>query len=409
MLPVKRSNKLPRRKRERKRKTKMLLAFWALFILTTAAAVFLFYLECEPKTHAQVHRSASRTARAAGNKQQEKNRTIRPVETVNRNPAIDDYLRRLHFNGTVIVVRDGKIILDKGYGFADFAKKRLNTPESTYYLGSIQKSMIATAVLQLQEKNQLNVKDPVGKYLPGFPNGQSIKLYHLLTHTSGIVGHQEGSGYISPKNLIKDIESRGVKAPIGTWEYNDSNYSVLAYIVQKLTGKPIETYVKNHIFKTAGMEQTGFYQTYSREPNPSAGYKYRNGRLVRPFLLNLSQLYGCGNIYTSAHDLYLFDKALYTGKLISKKSYAQMFTPYKQTYGFGFYVDPGSYSNHGVMPGWNALNSFSRSGRTYVVLLSNIENNIRSFGAVNNHIYSLLNQTAETSPGIGKKKSPSPN
>ncbi|HFH7731150.1 TPA: penicillin-binding protein, partial [Streptococcus agalactiae] len=90
------------------------------------------------------------------------------------------------------------------------------------------------------------------------------------------------------------------------------------------------------------------------------------------------------------YDLYLFDEALYMGKLISKESFAEMFTPVKNDYGYGWYAE-NSYSAHGVMPGWNLLNSFTRNGSVYVILLSNIQNNL-NLGSLNNDVYISLQQ-----------------
>lgn len=126
------------------------------------------------------------------------------------------------------------------------------------------------------------------------------------------------------------------------------------------------------------MTHAGFYKTYEKEPYPAVGYKMEGSKTVTPYIPDLSQLYGAGDIYMSAIDMYKFDQALIDGKLYSQKSYEKMFTPgSSSTYGMGFYVDPGSYSNHGVMPGFNILNSFSKSGQTIVILFSNIQNNAK--------------------------------
>lgn len=112
--------------------------------------------------------------------------------------------------------------------------------------------------------------------------------------------------------------------------------------------------------------------------------------MISPTLPDMSELFACGDIYTTPYDMYLFDKALYSGKLMSQESLKQFFTPFKHNYALGLYRDPGSYSDHGVLPGWNVLNSFSRSGNIYVVLFSNVQNGVKSLGVVNNEIYMLL-------------------
>ncbi|KYC78676.1 serine hydrolase domain-containing protein [Bacillus licheniformis] len=314
------------------------------------------------------------------------------IVTKNDNAQLDQYLKSIGFSGTALIVEDGKVVTSKGYLYANREEMVPNTPDTVFYVGSSQKAIIATAILQLEEKGLLSVNDPVSKYLPNFPNGSKITLYHFLTHTSGIRGHKEGRGYISPEDLIKDIEKRGVKYPTGKWDYRDSNYSVLAYIVSMVSGEPVDQYIKKHIFKPAGMKHAGFYKTFAKESNPSTGYKLNlQKKLYTPDMPDLSQLYGAGDIYMTAYDMYLFDKALYERKIISNESFMKMFTPNKATYGMGFYVSPGSYSSHGVMPGYNILNSFSLTGSRYVILFSNIQNNIKSFGSVNNRIFSILN------------------
>ncbi|MEC3691218.1 serine hydrolase [Bacillus subtilis] len=314
------------------------------------------------------------------------------IKTVDRNQKISNYLEEIGFSGTAMIVRNGEIVTNKGFGYADRKHYIQNNPLTSFYVGSSQKALIATAILQLEEKGKLQTSDPVSTYLPHFPNGQTITLKNLLTHTSGINGHIEGNGAITPDDLIKDIELQGIKRQPGVWDYKDSNYSVLAYIIAEVSGEPYEQYIKNHIFKPAGMTHAGFYKTYEKEPYPAVGYKMEGSKTVTPYIPDLSQLYGAGDIYMSAIDMYKFDQALIDGKLYSQKSYEKMFTPgSSSTYGMGFYVAPGSYSNHGVMPGFNILNSFSKSGQTIVILFSNIQNNAK-LGQVNNKIYQLLNQ-----------------
>ncbi len=115
--------------------------------------------------------------------------------------------------------------------------KKLKTIRRHHIISVLhKKALIATAVLRLEEKGLPQTSDPVSTYLPNFPNGTRITLKNLLNHTSGINGHIEGQGPISPIDLIKDIEYRGIKRRPGVWDYRDSNYSVLAYIVSQVSG-----------------------------------------------------------------------------------------------------------------------------------------------------------------------------
>ncbi|AWC59708.1 serine hydrolase domain-containing protein [Bacillus cytotoxicus] len=314
-----------------------------------------------------------------------------PPQDINENAELDQYLQSKGFSGTAVVVKNGKVLLNKGYGLANQEKKIPNNSETTFYIGSISKAFVATAIMQLKDQNKLQTEDIVTKYIPGFPHGEGLKLSHLLTHTSGIPEYEAGSEDISHEELLKRIgEQKRLANPGGKWEYSDSNYSILAYIVEKVSGQPLEEYIKQHIFDVIGMKNSGFGRALEQTRYPSTGYKIVNNNMTTPAIPSMSQLYGCGDIYTSAYDLYLFNEGLFSGKLISEESYNEMFTPVRKNYGFGWYVNPGSYSNHGVMPGWNCLNGFSKSGNIHVVLLSNIQNNIKSFGKVNNDMYTML-------------------
>ncbi|MBY8912123.1 beta-lactamase family protein [Bacillus sp. YC2] len=388
----------PRRTRINKKRKKKLIKTGGLFLFLLLVTVFITIWSITAHHRDEESAKSAPAAQSDSSKDQnqqkkEKKQKEKKPKSIDNDKKISNYLHQIGFSGTAMIVKDGNVVLKKGFGYADRKQKIENNPETAYYIGSSQKALIATAILQLEEKGLLQTSDPVSTYLPNFPNGANIKLKNLLNHTSGINGHIEGQGAISPIDLIKDIEYRGIKRQPGIWDYRDSNYSVLAYIVAQVSGESYEQYIKDHVFKPAGMKHAGFYKTFAKEKYPAVGYKVdEGGQLVTPHILDLSQLYGAGDMYMSAEDLYKFDKALINGKLYSKQSFSKMFTPgSNSTYGMGFYIDPGSYSNHGVMPGYNILNSFSHSASKYVILLSNIQNNAK-LGQVNNKIYQLLNQ-----------------
>lgn len=181
------------------------------------------------------------------------------VLPVTANQELDTYLANQHFSGTALVVRKGQVILNQSYGLADQEKQLKNTPETRYYIGSAQKAIIATTILQLEQAGKLKVEDPVTNYIKDFPNGQQITLKNLLNHTSGLTGRTEGSKEILPQQIIQEIEAAGSNSAVGTWHYSDSNYAVLAYIIQLVSQQNTEEYIQEHIFKPANMQNTNFY------------------------------------------------------------------------------------------------------------------------------------------------------
>ncbi|HAO5811195.1 TPA: serine hydrolase [Listeria monocytogenes] len=394
-------NRRERRKHRRRKNMIIVLSTVFLLFIATSWMIFEFKSKQEQTVSAPTKKKAATATKPSGNSAaNEPEETKEPVEekpkeTIVKNQEIDNYLQKIGFSGSALVVRDGETIIQKGYMYANRDEKVLNTPDTLFYIGSSQKAIIATALLQLEEKGKISTNDPISKYIPDFPNGNKILVKNFLNHTSGIVGRPKLTSNMTPDQLIQAIEKRGIKSQPGKWDYMDANYTVVGYLVEKVSGQPLATYLQENIFDPAGMKHTGYNQKdVDGGKNVSIGYKIDdNGIFQSPKLVDLSQLYGAGDISMPTTDMYLFDKALMDKKLISEASLKKMFTKgSKSTYGMGFYVDPGSYNSHGVVTGWDVSNSVSHTGRTYVILFSNVQNHIASFGKVNNDIYGFLNK-----------------
>ncbi|ECB9671773.1 serine hydrolase [Listeria monocytogenes] len=396
-------NRRERRKHRRRKNMIIVLSTVFLLFIATSWLIFEFKSKQEQTVSAPTKKKAATATKPSENSaanEPEETKEPEPVEekpkeTIVKNQEIDNYLQKIGFSGSALVVRDGETIIQKGYMYANRDEKVLNTPDTLFYIGSSQKAIIATALLQLEEKGKINTNDPVSKYIPDFPNGNKILVKNFLNHTSGIVGRPKLTSNMTPDQLIQAIEKRGIKSQPGKWDYMDANYTVVGYLVEKVSGQPLATYLQENIFDPAGMKHTGYNQKdVDGGKNISIGYKIDdNGIFQSPKLVDLSQLYGAGDISMPTTDMYLFDKALMDKKLISEASLKKMFTKgSKSTYGMGFYVDPGSYNSHGVVTGWDVSNSVSHTGRTYVILFSNVQNHIASFGKVNNDIYGFLNK-----------------
>ncbi|ACP14271.1 putative penicillin-binding protein [Bacillus anthracis str. CDC 684] len=230
-----------------------------------------------------------------------------PPQEINENAQLDQYLQNIGFSGTAVIVKNGKVLVNKGYGMANKEKQVPNNSETTFYIGSISKAFVATAIMQLKDQHKLNVEDTIAKYIPDFPQGNSIQLKHLLTHTSGIPEYEQGAEDISHEELIKRIgKQKRIGSPGEKWKYSDSNYSILAYIAEKVSGQPLEEYIKQHIFAPAGMKHSGFGRELEQTRFPSTGYKIVNNNMTTPNIPSMSQLYGCGDIYIQVHMIYIY-------------------------------------------------------------------------------------------------------
>ncbi|PQZ57072.1 MULTISPECIES: serine hydrolase [Bacillus] len=290
---------------------------------------------------------------------------------------LDQYLKDKGFNGTVLVTDKNNVVLRKGYGYANVQDKVLTTPSTKYRIGSITKTVVAISILQLREKGKLNIEDNVNKYIPSFPADKNITLRNLLTHTSGLPDQGQGSvDAASRLKLVTWIGAQKLQFPAGTgWKYTDYNYMVLAYIVEKLSNKPLAEYVKENIFTPVGMHESGMGATFPGDMFLAEGYTKKDNELVATPRLRMNWLYGCGEMYTTVDDMKRLDEAIMDGKLLSKQSLSDMFTvsPARK-YGFSFYIYPDYYHNHGVLAGWNTFNNFNWDKRTFVILFSNVQN-----------------------------------
>lgn len=303
---------------------------------------------------------------------------------------IDLILQKHQFNGAAYVVKDNKAIINQGYGMANKMTGEANTSQSLFFIGSMEKAVVATAIMQLQEKGLLNVEDPIAKYFPEFPNGQHIKIKNFLGHTSGLEGREKGNNKVTSQQILEQVEEAGIKRQPGKWDYKDDNYAVMGRLVEKLSHQSLEAYLKQHVLKPAGMTSTAFGDSFFTHPNESISYKLKNGVLTKTsFVQDTSQLFGAGNMYMPPRDIYLFNKALTDGKLVNQASLASMLHAGAGNYGYGFYTRPTFYISRGVLYNYETINSFSKDYRDAVILFSNIRME-KDNGALVKEIYSVM-------------------
>ncbi|MBC2319253.1 serine hydrolase domain-containing protein [Listeria booriae] len=303
---------------------------------------------------------------------------------------IEATLKANQFNGTAYIVKDNQVILNQGFGIANKTIGKMTDDKSLYIIGSMQKAVVATAIMQLQEKGLLNVEDPINKYFPDFPNGKNIKIKNFLGHTSGINGRKKGNQPITSEQILRDIEAGGIYRQPGKWDYRDDNYAVMGRLIEVLTNQTLTNYLKQHIFTPARMTQTGIGDGFFTNPKEAVSYKLSNGMLIKnPYLQDNSQLFGAGNMYMPPKDIYLFDKALTSGKLISQASLTRMLQPGAGDYGFGFYDRNTFYISRGVIYNYETINSFSSDHKDAVILFSNIRSE-KGNATLTKEIYGLL-------------------
>lgn len=312
---------------------------------------------------------------------------------------IEDYLRKNNLSGSISVIRGKQTIYNGGVGYADAEKKIFNQSSTSFPIGSITKTFVATSIMKLQEEKKLNINDPVSMYIPSFPNGAKIRLFNFLTHTSGIQRLHWQRGDTTPVSLVQEIERMPLKFQPGTqWDYLDANYMVLGYIVEKVSGMSLHEYIQKNIFDKAGMKETGFITREHPIPYTSVSYFDKDGNVEMTKYLNTYTLFGCGDIYSTANNMSLYDQALANGVLVSQQSLDQILTPSgKSKYGLGLYNDGEHFFSIGVLGGWYSMHAYYPD-KTSIVVLLNARNKKMNIELIMTDLYNIVKK--ESPPQI---------
>lgn len=252
---------------------------------------------------------------------------------------LDDYLQKqfeVGFSGAALVVREGKVVLHKGYGYADRENDRLNRPETVFSVGSITKDFTLAAILKLEENGQLSVGDRIGKYLDGVPaDKEPITIHHLLTHQSGLHEyHDRGEfEYLTYEQALERIFAQELRFKPGTDQaYSNPGYALLAAIIEKASGKIYKEYILEEIIGPAGMPHAAFFSQRDRmeEDRIALGYDGRQfGERNSPYYWVASwQNMGAGGLVMTLKELYDWRLALEDGRVLgqsAKKKFLEVY------------------------------------------------------------------------------------
>ncbi len=196
---------------------------------------------------------------------------------------MDKYLtdgEKTGFSGALLLVKNGKVLLQKGYGYADCDRKRKVTPDMVFDIGSLTKPITGVAILKLQSQGKLKVDDPISRHLDGVPADKSaITILHLLRHTSGlqdVFGDDEA--YVTKEWLVRsalDSKLRFKPGEPGDVEdtYSNAGYSLLGAIIEKISGTSYEEYVSKNVLKPAGLKNTGYFLPKWKKEQVVCGFR----------------------------------------------------------------------------------------------------------------------------------------
>ena len=253
------------------------------------------------------------------------------------------------FNGSVLVAENGEMIYKKGLGFANMEWNILNQSNTKFRIASLTKQFTSMLIMQLIEEEKIDLDNKIIKYLPEYriDIGDKVTIHHLLTHTSGIPNYTNIPGfwtdstrnYYSLDFMLKNFCSNDLRFEPGTKiEYNNSGYFLLGLIIERVTGYQFKNVLHEKILKPLGMNNTGIDHHEIILKNRAVGYReHINGYTNAPYNC-MHNFYASGDMYSTVEDLYLWDQALYSDKLLSKEYRDIMFKPYLNNYAYGWGV-----------------------------------------------------------------------
>jgi CubicO group peptidase (beta-lactamase class C family) len=293
---------------------------------------------------------------------------------------------------SVLVGKGERILLAKGYGYADIENQLHATERTVYRLGSLSKQFTAVAVLQLVDQGLIDLDTSIRRYLPDYPEvGEPITPRHLLNHTSGLVSYTAQSEYwkhmrddLPQEDVLSWFASRQLAFPPGDhYSYSNSGYFVLGLIIERVSGEAFGEYVKRNILNPLKLEATYYDDGIVKIPNKAKGYERDAGELVPARTLNTRLAFSVGAMASNVIDLFTFHRALRSGKLITPESYALMVTPAWLNdntfteYGMAFHVERWGehrvFRHGGLIFGFKTCNYYYPDKDLTIIILMNTE------------------------------------
>ncbi len=301
---------------------------------------------------------------------------------------IQSYGKTNDFSGCILITAKDSTLYDSCFGYADLEKGRLNSPNTKFKIGSISKQFTAAAILRLEEMGKLTTGDTLSKYFPENKIANDITLEHLLTHTSGVQDIYSIPGFntLSDKDLsISELTSRVLDLPLAftpgsRYQYSNGGYALLAVIIEKVSGMDYGAFLKQELFDTLEMKDTG----HGEANDLATGYEpldYEDLKVTD--FLDLELLKGSGSLYSTTSDLLKWIVSIKTRSLLSKYSYAKFMKDYGNNYGLGISVyqsfDHSVFGHDGRINGFIADYLHYQEPDISIIITGNIQTGVADF------------------------------
>lgn len=293
--------------------------------------------------------------------------------------------------GVFLVAQKGQPLYLKAYGKANLELDVPLTSENVFQIGSMTKQFTAIAILMLEEQGKLDVQHAVSRYLPNYPAGDKITLHHLLTHTSGIKDFTKMKSIseiaqkeMTPQMMVDFFKNEPADfLPGEKFEYNNSGYIILGYIIELVSGLTYEDFIEKNIFEKIAMTHSRYANDREVIPQRAYGYHKKTYGYVNKTVINYSVPYASGALISTAADLLKWQNALNQPVLVSESTLKKAFMPYQLNsgetimYGYGWHIkniDGTLTREHGgSIFGFKSMGVYIPSEDIYVLGLSNCD------------------------------------
>jgi CubicO group peptidase (beta-lactamase class C family) len=309
-----------------------------------------------------------------------------PSDIARMERAIDLRVSNRQFMGAVLVARDERLLVNRGYGSANLDWHIPNSPTTKFRLGSVTKQFTAASILLLEERGKLKIEDHIKQYLPDAPAAwDQITIFNLLTHTSGIPNFTSFPDYRSteaapatPEQLVARFRDRPLDfAPGSSWNYSNSGYVLLGYLIEKISGESYSKFIQENIFAPLGMKDSGYDSNTRVIDGRAVGYAPGPDGPVIAGYIDMSIPFSAGGLYSTTGDLLRWEQGLYDGKLLKPTSLQKMTTPFRNDYAFGLLVQKAPngdriFSHGGGIEGFNTEVTYIPASHIAVIVLANL-------------------------------------
>jgi CubicO group peptidase (beta-lactamase class C family) len=295
--------------------------------------------------------------------------------------------------GVFLIAKKGKPIYKKAFGMSNIELDTKLDAKSVFQIGSMTKQFTAIAILMLEEQGKLKTTDVISQYIPSYPNGNHITIHQLLTHTSGIKDFTKMKSLpdiaqkeMTPEQMVNFFKNEPIDfAPGEKFEYNNSGYIVLGYIIELLAGQTYEDFIKKNIFDKIGMNNSYYASDRKIIKNRAYGYHKKSYGYVNKTIINFSVPFSSGSLMATVEDMLKWQNALTKNLLLNSKNEIKAFTEYqlnnrqKIEYGYGWNLKNingiQTREHGGSIFGFKSMAVYIPSEDIYVVGFSNCDCN----------------------------------